>query len=146
MDNNAQTPRARISLVTLIVHDYDSAIEFFTQKLGFRLSEDSPAISTVTGAAKRWVVVHPPNTVASDTGILLAQADGEVQKAAVGKQWAGRVGMFMQVDDFEVQYRNMKGAGVEFLEEPRDEVYGRVIVFQDICGNKWDLLGPSQSH
>lgn len=144
MDCNAQTSMACMSLISLIVHDYDDAIIFFTEKLGFHLPEDSPATSTITGAPKRWVVIHPPNTPGSGTGILLAQADSEEQKAIIGKQWAGRVGLFMHVEDFEVQYHRMKKAGVEFLEEPRDEKYGRVVVFRDICGNKWDLLGSSK--
>ena len=79
------------------------------------------------------------------TGILLAQADGERQKAAVGDQAAGRVGFFLRVDDFEASYQRMKDAGVSFAGEPRDEAYGRVVVFSDLCGNRWDLLGPRPS-
>lgn len=135
-----------INLVSLIVDNYDEAITFFVEKLGFTLSEDSPATSTMTGAQKRWVVVHPPQSSAGPgTGLLLAQADGEKQKAAVGKQWAGRVGLFLQVQDFASQYDRMSSEGVVFLEEPRDEKYGRVVVFQDLCGNKWDLIGPVQN-
>jgi predicted enzyme related to lactoylglutathione lyase len=84
------------------------------------------------------VVVRPPN---AETGILLAQADGERQAAAVGEQHAGRVGFFLRVDDFAAEYERMRAAGVEFLAEPRTEPYGQVVVFLDIAGNRWDLLG-----
>lgn len=127
-----------IPLLTVIVAEYDPAIAFFTDVLGFRLVEDSPSL-TNDGRAKRWVVVQPPG---AETGILLARADGVAQAAAVGNQMAGRVGFFLRVDDFEAHYTRMKAAGVEFLGQPRDEAYGRVVVFRDIAGNKWDLLGP----
>ena len=122
----------------IIVDDYDDAIRFFVDVLGFELAEDSPSL-TNDGRPKRWVVVRPPN---APTGILLAQADGPAQEAAVGTQAAGRVGFFLRVDDFEATYRRMTAAGVRFLTEPRDEPYGRVVVFRDLAGNKWDLLGP----
>lgn len=124
--------------LTVIVHDYDAAIEFFVTKLGFELVEDSPAL-TNDGRRKRWVVVRPPNAT---TALLLAQADGEAQHRAVGDQFAGRVGLFLRVDDFQVAYERMRQNGVEFTSEPRDERYGRVVVFRDISGNRWDLLGP----
>ena len=127
----------RISLVSLVVDDYDRAIAFFVEVLGFELVEDSPSL-TNDGREKRWVVVQPPN---AGTGLLLAKADGDAQAAAVGNQTGGRVGFFLQVDDFDAQYRRMVEAGVEFLGEPRSEPYGRVVVFRDIAGNKWDLLG-----
>lgn len=130
---------AFLQLTAIIVEDYDDAIAFFTQALGFELVEDSPA-STNDGRPKRWVVVRPPG---AQTGILLARADGEHQLAAVGNQHAGRVGFFLQVDDFDAGYRRMRAAGVEFLAEPRNEPYGRVVVFRDIAGNRWDLLGPA---
>ncbi len=123
----------------LIVEDYDAAIAFFVDGLGFELVEDSPAVTTVGGRPKRWVVVRPPG---ARTGLLLAQADGERQAGAVGDQFAGRVGLFLRVDDFQAQYDRMRAAGVEFLGEPRDEPYGRVVVFLDVAGNRWDLLGP----
>jgi uncharacterized glyoxalase superfamily protein PhnB len=85
------------------------------------------------------VVVRPPGGV---TGLLLARADGEHQERAIGEQFAGRVGMFLRVEDFEASYQRMRRAGVEFVTEPRDEAYGRVVVFRDIMGNRWDLLGP----
>ena len=128
-----------IDLVALIVDDYDSAIAFFTGVLGFDLVEDSPSL-TNDGRPKRWVVVRPPG---AQTGILLARADGERQAAAIGDQVAGRVGFFLRVDDFEAHYERMRAAGVEFVGEPRDEPYGRIVVFLDIAGNRWDLLGPA---
>lgn len=129
----------RISLISLIVSDYDEAISFFTGLLEFELVEDSPSTSTHTGAAKRWVIVRPPG---AETGLLLAQADGEAQRAAVGDQFAGRVGLFYTTSDFQRLYAKMKAGGVEFLTEPRDEAYGRVAVFRDLAGNRWDLLSP----
>jgi catechol 2,3-dioxygenase-like lactoylglutathione lyase family enzyme len=124
---------------TIIVDDYDRAIEFFTGALGFELAEDSPAVTTGGGRAKRWVVVRPPG---ARTGVLLAQADGPRQAEAVGSQAAGRVGFFLRVDDFDAACKRMTAAGVEFATAPRDEPYGRVAVFLDIAGNRWDLLGP----
>ena len=124
--------------VALIVADYDEAIEFFVGVLGFELVEDVPSVSTHTGAAKRWVVVRPPN---ARTGIVLARADGPEQAAAIGRQTAGRVGFFLRVDDFDACYCRMRAAGVTFVGEPRVEAYGRVVVFEDLCGNRWDLLG-----
>jgi catechol 2,3-dioxygenase-like lactoylglutathione lyase family enzyme len=125
-----------LDLVAVIVEEYDPAIAFFTGVLGFELVEDSPA-RTNDGRTKRWVVVRPPGAA---TGILLARADGERQSAAVGDQAAGRVGFFLKVDDFDAAHRRMTDAGVEFLSEPRTEPYGRVAVFLDIAGNRWDLL------
>jgi catechol 2,3-dioxygenase-like lactoylglutathione lyase family enzyme len=124
---------------TIIVDDYDQAIEFFTGALGFELAEDSPALTTSGGRPKRWVVVRPPG---ERTGLLLAQADGPRQAAAVGVQVAGRVGFFLRVDDFDAAHERMTAAGVRFDGAPRDEPYGRVAVFLDIAGNRWDLLGP----
>jgi catechol 2,3-dioxygenase-like lactoylglutathione lyase family enzyme len=130
---------ASLEQIALIVDDYDRAIAFFVDALGFDLVEDSPAL-TNDGRPKRWVVVRPPG---GETGILLARADGDGQSAAVGAQFAGRVGLFLRVDDFEEAHARMTAAGVEFLSEPRDEPYGRVAVFRDVAGNKWDLLGPA---
>jgi catechol 2,3-dioxygenase-like lactoylglutathione lyase family enzyme len=130
----------QIDLVALIVDEYDSAIAFFTGVLGFDLVEDSPSL-TNDGRPKRWVVVRPPG---AQTGILLARADGEHQSAAVGHQAAGRVGFFLRVDDFDASYRRMTEAGVTFVRPPRTEPYGRVAVFLDIAGNRWDLLGTAQ--
>jgi len=125
--------------VAIVVDDYDSAIEFFVGALGFELQEDSPAL-TNDGRPKRWVVVRPPG---AQTGILLAQADGTEQTAAIGNQFAGRVGLFLRVPDFDAAYERMRAAGVEFVGAPRTETYGRVAVFVDIAGNRWDLLGPA---
>jgi catechol 2,3-dioxygenase-like lactoylglutathione lyase family enzyme len=129
---------SRLTLVAVVVTDYDPAIAFFVDGLGFELVEDSPALTT-GGRPKRWVVVRPPG---AETGILLARADGDDQLAVVGRQAGSRVGFFLQVDDFDAAHRRMVGAGVEFLAPPRDEPYGRVAVFLDLAGNRWDLLGP----
>jgi catechol 2,3-dioxygenase-like lactoylglutathione lyase family enzyme len=129
----------RLDKIAIVVDDYDQAIEFFTSALGFELVEDSPSL-TNDGRPKRWVVVRPPG---AETGILLARADGQDQAAVVGSQFAGRVGLFLQVDDFEATYERMTAAGVEFVTAPRTEPYGRVAVFRDIAGNRWDLLGPA---
>ncbi|APU17380.1 MULTISPECIES: VOC family protein [Actinoalloteichus] len=128
-----------LDLVAVIVSEYDSAIAFFVDVLGFELVEDTPSL-TNDGRAKRWVVVRPPGAA---TGVLLARADGADQSAALGRQAADRVGFFLRVDDFETSYRRMLAAEVEFLTEPRTEPYGRVAVFLDIAGNRWDLLGPA---
>jgi catechol 2,3-dioxygenase-like lactoylglutathione lyase family enzyme len=125
--------------ISIIVEDYDAAIEFFVGKLGFELVEDSPALTSEGGRPKRWVVVRPPD---SRTGLLLARADGESQAQAVGHQFAGRVGLFLRVEDFDAAYERMRINGVEFLSEPRTEQYGRVAIFLDVAGNRWDLLGP----
>lgn len=122
--------------VAIIVDDYDEAIDFFVQALGFELAEDSPAL-TNDGAPKRWVVVRPPG---AETGILLAQASGESQAAVVGKQAAGRVGFFLEVDDFDAACRRMTDAGVRFVARRREEPYGTVAIFLDIAGNRWDLI------
>lgn len=129
----------RLEKITIVVDDYDAAIGFFTRVLGFELAEDSPAL-TNDGRPKRWVVVRPPG---AETGILLAQADGDRQAAAVGNQTGGRVGFFLRVDDFDATFDRLTAAGVEFLAPPRTEPYGRVVVFTDIAGNRWDLLGPA---
>jgi catechol 2,3-dioxygenase-like lactoylglutathione lyase family enzyme len=128
----------RIEHFALIVADYDEAIRFFVDAIGFELLEDSPSL-TNDGRPKRWVVVRPPGAT---TGLLLAQADGDHQRAAVGQQFAGRVGLFLRVDDFDEAYARMSAAGVTFVTAPRSEPYGRVAVFLDVAGNKWDLLGP----
>jgi catechol 2,3-dioxygenase-like lactoylglutathione lyase family enzyme len=130
---------AFLELITIIVDEYDPAIAFFVDALGFELAEDSPSL-TNDGRPKRWVVVRPPG---AETGILLARADGDVQRAAVGSQTAGRVGFFLRVVDFDAAYDRMIAAGVKFVTVPRDEAYGRVAVFTDIAGNRWDLLGPA---
>lgn len=132
----------RIGLASVIVHDYDEAIDFFVRAVGFELVEDTPA-TTNDGRQKRWVVVRPPN---AETGVLLARADGPEQRAAIGEQFSGRVGLFLDVDDagtFDSVYERMSAAGVEFVSPPRQEPYGRVAVWRDISGNRWDLRGPA---
>ena len=129
---------AHLTLVALVVRDYDPAIRFFVDVLGFELVEDVPS-RTNDGRPKRWVVVRPAG---AQTGILLARADGDHQAGVVGQQFAGRVGLFLRVDDFDASYARMIAAGVTFVSEPRDESYGRIAVFLDLEGNRWDLLGP----
>ena len=128
---------AHLGLVALVVKEYDPAIDFFVRILGFELVEDVPAL-TNDGRPKRWVVVRPPG---AESGILIARADGEEQERIVGNQFAGRVGFFLQVDDFDAAHERMVATGVTFVKPPRTESYGRVAVFLDIAGNKWDLLG-----
>ena len=128
-----------LGLVAIVVSEYDPAIRFFVDALGFELAEDSPDLTNY-GRPKRWEVVRPPGAA---TGVLLARADGADQAAIVGNQAAGRVGFFLHVADFGAAYARMTAAGVEFLTAPRTEPYGRVAVFRDIAGNKWDLIGPA---
>jgi catechol 2,3-dioxygenase-like lactoylglutathione lyase family enzyme len=130
---------SHLQLITIIVDDYDTAIAFYVDVLGFDLIDDSPSL-TNDGRKKRWVVVRPPG---GQTGILLAQADGAKQVDAVGNQTAGRVGFFLQVNDFDVTYARLVAAQAEIVGTPRVESYGRIVVFKDIAGNKWDLLGPT---
>ena len=129
---------SRLALVAVLVDDYDPAIAFFVGGLGFELVEDTPSL-TNDGRPKRWIVVRPPG---AETGILLARADGDDQAAAVGGQVARRVGFFLRVDDFDASYERMRSRGVEFVSVPRTEPYGRVAVFLDLSGNRWDLIGP----
>ena len=121
-----------IGHVALVVRDYDEAIEFFTQKLRFRLIED------IAQEGKRWVLVAPPNSVG--TSLLLAQASTPEQESRIGNQTGGRVFLFLHTDDFARDYAEMKERGVKFLEALREEAYGTVAVFEDLYGNKWDLL------
>jgi catechol 2,3-dioxygenase-like lactoylglutathione lyase family enzyme len=127
---------SHLHLVTFVVRDYDVAIDFFVNVLQFDLVEDIPS-KTNDGRPKRWVVVRPRG---GETGILLARADGERQVSIVGEQFAGRVGLFLRVDDFDAAYARMVASGVEFVSPPRHEPYGRVAVFRDLEGNRWDLL------
>jgi len=130
---------SHLELVALVVREYDPAIDFFVNVLQFELAEDVPSL-TNDGRPKRWVVVRPGG---GGTGILLARADGEHQAAIAGDQFAGRVGFFLRVGDFEAAYARMVAAGVRFVTTPRSEPYGRVAVFLDIEGNRWDLLGQA---
>jgi lactoylglutathione lyase len=125
----------RLAHVALLVRDYDEALAFFTQALGFDLIED-----TDLGGGKRWVLVRPPG--AAETALLLARAATPEQEAAVGNQAGGRVFLFLHTDDFARDHARMRAHGVRFVEEPRDEAYGTVAVFLDLYGNRWDLLQP----
>jgi catechol 2,3-dioxygenase-like lactoylglutathione lyase family enzyme len=125
---------AHLAVTALVVRDYDQAIDFYVTSLGFELREDTPLDD-----GKRWVVVAPPN---AESGLLLAKADGPGQEARVGDQTGGRVGWILRTDDFARDHARMTAAGVRFEETPRDEPYGRVAVFQDLYGNRWDLIGP----
>ncbi len=127
-----------LELVTLVVREYQPAIDFFVNVLQFELVENVPSL-TNDGRPKHWVVVRPTGGM---TGILLARADGDRQAEIVGEQFAGRVGFFLRVDDFEAAYERMVAAGVKFITAPRAEPYGQVAVFLDLEGNRWDLLGP----
>ncbi|MGI8400900.1 MAG: VOC family protein [Gemmatimonadaceae bacterium] len=128
---------SHLELVALVVREYEPAIDFFVNVLRFDLVEDVPSL-TNDGRPKRWVVVAPTG---GGTRILLARADGEQQTSIVGNQFAGRVGFFLRVDDFEAAHTRMVAAGVRFVSAPRVEPYGQVAVFLDIEGNRWDLLG-----
>jgi catechol 2,3-dioxygenase-like lactoylglutathione lyase family enzyme len=130
---------AHLGLVAIVVSDYDAAISFFVDALGFELVEDSPSL-TNDGRPKRWVVVRPPGGA---TGLLLARADGDEQLDVVGRQTAGRVGFFLHVADFDAAFTRMTAAGVHFVRAPRREPFGQVAVFVDVAGNKWDLIGPA---
>jgi len=122
-----------VAIVSLLVREYDEAIHFFTDALRFKLVEDSPQ-----APGKRWVVVSPGQ--GKGVSLLLAKASTEEQMACVGNQAGGRVFLFLHTSDFQTDYEHMKSHGVQFLEEPRSEPYGMVVVFQDFYGNKWDLL------
>ncbi|MEA5138396.1 VOC family protein [Arcicella rigui] len=122
-----------ISQMTLVVRDYDEAIEFYTQKLQFELVEDTPLTET-----KRWVLVRPQNS--NGFCLLLAKAVNEEQKKSVGNQSGGRVFLFLKTDDFWRDFHQMKSVGIEFVREASEEVYGTVAVFKDLYGNLWDLI------
>jgi catechol 2,3-dioxygenase-like lactoylglutathione lyase family enzyme len=124
----------RLATVTLVVDDYDRALAFYCGKLGFVCEQDVDL-----GAGKRWVVVAPR---VGGAGLLLAQADGEEQRAAIGNQTGGRVGFFLHTDDFLRDHAAFVAAGVHFHEAPRFEPYGTVAVFEDLYGNLWDLIEP----
>ncbi|MQA85625.1 MAG: VOC family protein [Streptosporangiales bacterium] len=127
---------AHIGLVTLLVRDYDEAIEFYVRAAGFRLVEDRKLDDR-----KRWVVVSPQG--ARETGLLLARATTAAQRARIGDQAGGRVCLFLNTDDLDRDYERMRAAGVRFAEKPRREPYGTVAVFEDLYGNRWDLIQPA---
>lgn len=125
----------RLSLVALLVRDYDEAIEWYCRVLGFRLAKDEDQ-----GGGKRWVVIED----AAGRGLLLAKARKPEELAAVGNQHGGRVGFFLEVDDFDHAFERLQAANARFDEQPRDEPYGRVMVFRDLYGNRWDLIQPKE--
>ncbi|MBO3748983.1 VOC family protein [Streptosporangiaceae bacterium NEAU-GS5] len=126
---------SHLGLVALVVRDYDEAIAFYVDVVGFELVED-----THLGDGKRWVIVRPRGAL--ETSLLLARAVGVAQEQRVGDQTGGRVGMFLNTDDFDRDYERMKAAGVTFEQAPRRETYGKVAVFRDLYGNRWDLIQP----
>jgi catechol 2,3-dioxygenase-like lactoylglutathione lyase family enzyme len=131
-----------IALVTLVVADYDAAIAFFVGKLGFDLLEDTPL--SLEGA-KRWVRVAPPTrNGGGGTALLLARAVNDTQHASIGAQTGDRVAFFLHTDDFARDHAAFVAAGVRFVREPKREAYGVVAVFEDCCGNKWDLIEPAR--
>lgn len=124
-------------MISLLVRDYDEAIAYYTEKLGFVLKED-----TLMSESKRWVVVAP--SLDSQCNILLAKATGDAQKAQIGFQTGGRVFLFLYTDDFEREYNLLVAHNIEIIRQPHDESYGRVLVFKDLYGNLWDLIQPVQ--
>ena len=128
----------RIVAITYLVRDYDEAIAFFTRTLDFELLEDTPMED-----GKRWVRVAPRGS--ASTALLLARAVNDEQRAAVGRQAGGRVAFFLYTDDFGRDHTTMRARGVRFVGEPRDEVYGRVVVFEDLYGNRWDFIEPAKA-
>ncbi len=125
----------QLARIAIVVRDYDEAIAFYTERLGFELIEDT-RISDV----KRWVVVSPPG---SECALLFARAATDEQAACIGNQAGGRVILFLYTDNFERDYNRYRSNGIEFIRHPHDEEYGRVAVFVDLYGNKWDLIQPS---
>lgn len=134
MDESSVHGPSFVSLVALLVDDYDEAIRFYVDAVGFELVEDTEQ------GAKRWVVVRPPGAESPSTGLLLARAVNDDQRPRVGDQTGGRVFLFLETADFDSSYARMVAGGVEFLEVPRHEPYGTVAVWQDLYGNRWDLL------
>ena len=126
-----------IAMLALVVRDYDEAITYFTRTLGFALIEDTPQ-----SEAKRWVVVAPPS--GRGARLLLAKAANDRQQSRIGDQTGGRVFLFLDTDDFDATYERYRVAGVKFVEAPRQELYGKVVVFEDPYGNRWDLVERRQ--
>ncbi len=131
-----------LGCVALLVRDYDEAIAYFTEKLGFHVVEDSPSTDR-KGEPKRWVLIAPPGS--PETKLLLAKASMPEEISRVGNQTGGRVFLFLHTDDFWRDYRSMVARGVKFVRDPREEPYGTVAVFEDLYGNKWDLLQLASS-
>ena len=124
--------------ISLVVNDYDEAIDFYTRKLSFTLLEDTRMSDT-----KRWVVIAPPGSTGCT--LLLAKAANDAQKAVLGNQTGGRVFLFLHTDNFDRDYNQMQKAGIEIIESPRQEAYGKVVVFADLYGNRWDLIEPKKT-
>ena len=132
-----------IAYSTYLVRDYDEAIVYFTDVMGFVLSEDTDmGQNSDDKSSKRWVVMMPQNVNGQSSGLLLAKAKGDEQIAAIGKAAGGRVAYFLHVEDFDGYYANLTKHDVQFMGEPRLESFGKVVVFADLYGNKWDLIGP----
>jgi predicted enzyme related to lactoylglutathione lyase len=128
--------KQRLMQFALVVDDYDNAINFYVEKLNFTLLEDTKLSET-----KRWVRISPPGS--SECCVLLAKAANEKQKSRIGNQTGGRVFLFLQTDDFETDHQNLKSKGVQIIREPSVEDFGKVLVFADLYGNLWDLIGPN---
>jgi len=124
----------QLTQIALVVADYDDAIKFYTERLHFKLIED-----TILSDTKRWVVISPGS---GGSSILLAKAANEEQRSRIGNQTGGRVFLFLHTDDFDRDYKSMNASGIKFVREPVDEKWGRVAVFEDLYGNLWDLIGP----
>ena len=135
--------KQHLALVTLVVADYDEAIAWYTQKLGFTVVQDTP--DTRQGPGRRWVVVKPANSsegASTGTAFLFAKASNDQQKAAIGNQTGGRVFLFLHTDNFKRDHAAYAARGVTFVRGPSDEPYGTVAVFTDLYGNRWDLIEP----
>jgi len=132
--------KRKLAIVTLVVRDYDEAIDFFVNTLDFELVEDRE----VPEQKKRWVVVAPPG--GSGANLLLARASNEEQAVHIGSQTGGRVFLFLYTDNLHRDYELLKSRGVVFVREPKTVEYGTVAVFRDLCGNLWDLLEPTEPH
>jgi catechol 2,3-dioxygenase-like lactoylglutathione lyase family enzyme len=133
LPNHFKTMKRYLAHISLVVADYDDAIEFYCDRLGFILLEDTQLTET-----KRWVLVSPGEN--SQCCLLLAQASDDTQKHAVGNQTGGRVFLFLHTDNFQRDYTSFKARGVKFVREPKQEPYGTVAVFEDLYGNLWDLI------
>lgn len=131
--------KQRLAQFALLVKDYDEAIAFYTQKLGFQLLED-----TKISESKRWVRIAPAGTTEEHCNILLAKADGETQKQAIGNQSGGRVFLFLYTDDFERDYQNLLDQNIKIFRDRSEEDFGKVVVFEDLYGNLWDLIEPKK--
>lgn len=138
MSEQVAAPKLHIGYIALVVRDYDEAIEFYRQKIGFELVED-----TQLDAEKRWVLMAPPGSI--ETRLLLARAASPEQATRIGDQTGGRVFLFLHTDDFWRDYHNFLSRGVNFRRLPKEESYGTVAVFEDLYGNLWDLLQLRQS-